>query len=182
MTRTAVRAALALALLLPPVSSAAAADLSIIKTSSVVADNVNTLNPRALPGATIDYAINVTNPLINGVVPVKVVQAVTIVDAIPANTALRVADYGAPGKGPVEFADGSLLGTGLLSSGVGYAFTTLASASDGLDFSTDGVNWTYVPAPDANGYDAKVRAIRIRLTGTQGPGTVFRLRFRVKLS
>ncbi|WP_174280653.1 hypothetical protein [Sphingomonas bacterium] len=181
MTRSARRAMLALALALAA-SPAAAADLSITKTSSVVADNVNALNPKALPGATVDYAITVTDPLLNGVLPIKVVAAVTIVDAVPANTSLRVADYGAAGSGPVEFADGSLLGTGLLASGVGYSFASLASMADGVDFSSDGVTWTYVPTPDANGYDARVKAIRVRLTGTQVAGTAFRLRFRVKLT
>ena len=50
---------------------------------------------------------------------------------------------------------------------------------DGVDFSTDGIDWTYVPVADATGCDANVRAIRVRLTGTQAAASGFRLRYRV---
>ena len=178
MTGVRILAVLALGAL--PLAAAKAAGLAISKTQLVVADAVNALNPRAVPGATVDYAITVTNT--NGVLSGQAIANVAITDAIPAKTMLRVTDYGSAGSGPVEFADGNLLGTGLLGSGVAYGFAGLASATDSVDFSADGVTWTYVPVPDAGGYDARVRAVRIRLSGTQVAATSFRLRFRVRVS
>ena len=43
------------------------------------------------------------------------------------------------------------------SSALTWTFTALNSITDDVDFSNDdGVTWTYVPVPDANGYDAAV--------------------------
>ena len=158
--------------------SAGAAPLTLVKSSSVVADQVSATNPKALPGSTIDYALNVTNPATNGIVPVG---AVVITETIPTTVKLRVADYGAAGSGPIEFADGSLLGTGLLASGLAYRFLSLGSTTDGVEFSS-GSGWTYVPVADAAGYDANVRGVRITMTGTQTSGTTFRLRYRVQVN
>lgn len=155
---------------------AAAAPLTLAKTAAVVADGVNTINPKAIPSARVDYAITVANPLAN---VAATVGAVTVTDALPAGVKLRVADLGAAGSGPVEFVDGNLLGLGLLGSGLTFGFVSLASVADSVDFSADGVTWGYVPVPDASGCDPLVRAIRVRLTGNQVAGSGFRLRFRV---
>ena len=160
---------------LVPVAAAHAAALIVTKSSSVVADSVNTLNPKAIPAATIDYAIRVDNP--NGVLSGTAIAGVTIQDTIPDSVTFRVTAYGA-GTSPVEFADGSLLG--LLGSGLGYTFSGLASTGDGLEF-FNGTTWTYTPVADAQGYDANVRGIRVKLTGTQVAGSSFRLRFRVRV-
>ena len=168
------RIALLLATLAPAVAQAA--PLVLTKTSTVVADQVSTLNPKALPTATVDYAIQVDNP--NSVLSAQTIRVVVIEDAIPTNVVLRVADYGLSGSGPVEFSDGSLLG--LFGSALTYSFTNLASTTDGLEF-YDGASWTYTPTPDAQGYDTKVRAIRVKLTGTQAAASSFRLRFRVRI-
>ncbi len=174
-----MKRAVVLAALLAPLAAAQAAPLAVTKTAAVVADQVNALNPKALPNATVDYAIRVDNP--NTLLSGQAIAAVMIQDTIPTNVVLRVADYGSAGSGPVEFMDGNLLGLGLLGSGLNYGFTSLASTTDGLEFSNDGTTWTYTPVPDAGGYDANVRAIRVRLTGTQAAGSAFRLRFRVRL-
>ena len=71
-------------------------------------------------------------------------------DTLPANTRLFVGNLGAPGSGPVQFVNGSP------SSGLTWTFTALNSTTDDVDFSNDGgTTWTYVPVPDANGYDAR---------------------------
>ncbi|WP_174298205.1 hypothetical protein [Sphingomonas bacterium] len=162
-----------------PLFAATAASLQIAKSSSVVADQVSTLNPRALPGSDIDFALVVTNPTQNAL---ATVGKVVIVDTIPIQARLRVTDYGAAGSGPVGFTDGSLLGLGLAGSGLTYGFAGLASATDGLEFSTDGSNWTYTPVPDAGGFDGRVRAIRVTLSGTQAPASAFRLQYRTRLN
>jgi len=71
-----------------------------------------------------------------------------------------------------------VLGVG--DSGLTYSFSSLASATDGIEFS-DGTSWTYTPVPDASGYDANVRAIRIKPLTTFKAGGSFTVRFRVKL-
>lgn len=158
--------------LLPLALLVAASPLTIVKTSSVVSDPQNNLLPKRVPGAFVDYTITITNP--NGAL--TTVNGVTFADAIPANTALRVADLGLlPGSGPVVFADG-LLPPSLLT----YSFISLGSTSDRLDFSCDnGATWTCTPVADANGTDARVTNIRVRLGGNQVAGSSFSIRFRV---
>lgn len=176
MNRHLATVALAAALALPA-APLRADNLQIVKSTAVVADQVSAINPRALPGSDIDYTLMVANPLANALLPVR---QVVISDTIPVYARLKVADYGAAGSGPVGFTDGDLLGLGLLGSGLTYSYASLASATDGLDF-YDGASWGYVPVADADGYDGKVRAIRVTLTGTQATNSSFRLRYRVRL-
>jgi hypothetical protein len=168
------RAALVLALLATP---ALADPLGMTRSIAVVSDPVGNLSPRALPGGTVDYKSLVTNPVGNLLKPVR---NLVLSETLPANVVLRVTDLAASGKGPVEFADGNLLGTGLLASGLTYSFTSLGSTGDGLEF-FDGTSWSYQPVPDADGYDAKVRAIRVTLTGSFSTATSFQLRYRARI-
>ena len=155
-----------------------AAGLTVTKTSTIVADGMGTLSPKALPGALVDYQLLVASPPGN---LLATVANVTVTDVLPATVKLRVADLVA-GNGPIEFVDGNLLGLGLLGSGLGYSYAGLGSAADGVDFSDNGgVTWTYVPVPDAGGFDPRVRAIRVRLAGSQVAGSGFRLRLRVAI-
>lgn len=165
-------------LLLLVAAPAVAANLTIAKSSAVVSDPVNAaLNPRAIPGATVDYSLLVTNPLANLLLPVK---KVVLVDPLATTVKLRIADYGTAGSGPVEFTDGGLLNLGLLNGGLGYSYVALGNTTDGLEF-YDGSSWAYVPHDDGSGYDANVRAIRVTMTGTQAAGGSFRLRYRVQV-
>lgn len=151
--------------------TAAMAPLTISKTSAVVSDPQGNVLPKRVPGSLIDYTITVSNP--NGIA--TPVTGVTLSDAIPANTILRVGDLGLlPGSGPVVFTDG-VLPASLLT----YSFGGLGSTTDRLDFSRDnGATWTYVPSGE---FDANVTNIRVRLGGTQVAGSSFTLRFRVKV-
>lgn len=153
--------------------------LTITKTATVISDPLGvTLTPRSLPGAVVDYKVVYRNPGANWLTPVK---NIVTDDVLPANVALKVSDLVTAGKGPLEFLDGSLLGLGLGGSGLTYTFTTLASTTDSIDF-YNGTNWGYVPQPDADGYDANVRAIRISTgTTTFAAGTAFQFRYRVKI-
>lgn len=162
---------MALALIAAP---AAAANLTIVKSTTIVGDQVNTLNPKALPGATIDYGLLVTNPIGNIGVPVA---QVVITEPIPADVKLLVDNINGTSGGPVEFSDGGLLG--LLPSGLTYTYTALTSTTDKLEF-FDGSNWNYQPT-STGGYDANVRAIRVTLTGTHATAGSFRLRYRVQV-
>ena len=160
--------------LVAPVS-AGADPLTVDKSASVVADAVNALNPRILPGSTLDITLLVTNPAGNLLKPVR---QVVVSDPIPVTMKLRLRDPAVANSEPVAFADGTLLGLGLTATDLTYSFGGLASASDSLEFS-DGTSWTYVPVPDAAGYDGNVREIRVTLAGTHRTGTRFRLRYRV---
>lgn len=149
-------------------------NIMIIKSAQIVSDPYNGgVNPQAIPGATMLYDITVTNQG-NGTA-----DAVTVGDAVPANTGLRVADIGAPGSGPVAFIDGAT------ASGLSYSFLGLGSGVDNLEFSNDnGATWNYTPVADGNGLDTAVTNIRTPLTGTfsaaAGPNQpYFVLRFQV---
>ena len=168
MTQRSLRMILALIAALVMTTPAIAADLNVDKTSTIVGDQVNTLTPaRNLPGATIDYSLVVTNPLLNLVT----IRRVVIEDVIPATVKFRVLPYGS-GSTAVEFTNGALLGLQLLSSGLTYG---------SIEYS-DGASWTYVPHDDGTGYDGKVRGIRVTMSnGIMTTGGAFRLRYRVML-
>ena len=152
----------------------AAAPLTVVKTASTVSDPTGQLMPKAIPGAVVDYTITITNPGSNWNTTVK---TVTFQDAIPARTKLRVSDLGLLNSGPLVFSDGLIPPTGLT-----YSFLGLGRGDDGVFFSSDnGATWTYTPVADADGYDANVTHIRVRLSGNQTAGSSFSLRFRVKL-
>lgn len=58
-----------------------AVNLSITKTASVISDGVNVLNPKALPGAIVQYCLTVTNATL-----LTPASGVNLTDVIPANT------------------------------------------------------------------------------------------------
>lgn len=152
--------------------------LRVAKTVAPTSDPINgTTNPKSIPGSVQLYNVRVTN---QGSGPVDN-NAVLIVDSVPANTRLFVGDLGGAGSGPITFVNGTP------SSALTWTFTALNSTTDDVDFSNDsGVTWTYVPVPDANGYDAAVTTLRLRPKGTM-PGNgagdpYFELRFRVSVN
>ena len=104
-----------------------------------------------------------------------------VTEPLPANVALFVGDLGG-GTGPVEFVDGS----GTAASGLSFVFGGLGDPTDSLEFSTDGISYAYTPVPDADGFDAAVRFVRVRPFGSfqaadNGLEREFRLRFRVRV-
>lgn len=151
--------------------------ISVSKSVTLASDPLGNLIARSLPGSVAEYRTVATNPIANLFKPVRNIQ---LVEPLPDTVVLRVADLAGPGKGPVEFADGSLLGTGLLSSGLTYSYSAAAPTTDGLEF-WNGTTWAYQPVADAEGYDRNVRAIRITLGSTFATGSTFQLRYRVKI-
>jgi hypothetical protein len=152
--------------------------LLVAKTVAPTSDPINgTTNPKSIPGSVQLYNVRVTN---QGSGPVDN-NAVAIVDSVPANTRLFVGNLGGAGSGPIAFVNGSP------SSALTWTFTALNSTTDDVDFSNDnGVTWTYVPVPDANGYDAAVTTLRLKPKGTMpgngGGNPYFELRFRVTVN
>lgn len=150
-----------------------------LKTVQVTSDPVNgASNPKFIPGAEALYTIRITNQGAGTVTS----NSISIVDPIPANTQLFVNDLGAAGSGPNVFVDGSP------SSGLTYTFTSLASTTDDVEFSSDGgATYVYTPVPNAQGYDPAVTHIRLKPKGTMAgntgagsPSFDFRFRVRVK--
>ena len=172
-----MRTILAVLLTLLVVTPARADPLVITKSVTMISDPLGNVFPRSVPGSVADYKTLATNPLANVVKPVR---NIVLVETLPDTVDLRVLDLGGAGKGPVEFADGSLLGTGLLSSGLTYVYSAATPAADGIEF-WNGSTWAYQPVADANGYDHAVRAIRITLGATFATTTSFQLRYRVKI-
>lgn len=55
--------------------------LTVVKSSTVISDGVNIANPKALPGATVQYCLTVANATL-----LTAANGVTLTDVIPANT------------------------------------------------------------------------------------------------
>jgi uncharacterized repeat protein (TIGR01451 family) len=97
----------------------------------------------------------------------------TITDPIPADAAMYVST--ASGN-PVAFVNGAT------ASGLSYTYASHVS------YSSAGVSgpWTYTPAPDVNGFDPLVRAVRIAPAGVMsaaGSGNpAFTIQFRVRIN
>lgn len=131
--------------------------LLVLKSVSVVEDPFNgTSNPKAIPGSTVQYLVSTTNSG-SGAVDA---DSLIVTDPIPANAALRVADFDGSTPGPVQMIDGSP------ASGLNYTFVSLADAGDDVSFSNDGATtFNYVPVADANGVDLNVTHVRINPKG-----------------
>ena len=152
-------------------------DVLFLKSSQVISDGLGNSAPvaKAIPGATVLYRLTITNQG-DGATD----SNVTIVDPIPANTSLCVADPCAQSLDPVQFAD-SPLGTN--ASGLSYNYASHVDYSK-----SPGPTYTYgaTLTPDANGYDSGVTSVRIRPSGsfnaaTAGTPAGFELLFRVQV-
>lgn len=144
----------------------ATAVLEVTKTSIVISDPVNgTANPKAIPGAIIEYSINVRN------IGDRAVDAssIVIIDEMPIDMAFATGT-------PVTFADGSpTSGLNTFNSSTMVRFSSAPGQAG---------PFTYVP----NGsFDQNVRAIRIAPTGTMAAATSatnqpsFTIRFRAQV-
>jgi len=140
--------------------------LTISKTADVLLDPVNgTDNPKAIPGATVNYTVETTNTGSGG----ADTDTFSMIDAVPANTFLFVADYDASTAGPVQFTDGAT------PSGLTYTFTALDDPGDDINFSNDGgVTWDYEPTANVDGVDPQVTHVLVNpkgmLAGSSGSG------------
>ena len=104
-----------------------APSLTVTKTSAVVSDPINnTTNPKAIPGATLQYTITVANAVAGAAA-----AAVTIADVIPANTTYLPNSITLNGAA-VSDATGYTVATTTVSVNAG---ALAAGASDILKFS-----------------------------------------------
>ena len=125
---------------------------SVLKSSVVKSDPFNgTTNPKSIPAAIMTYSVQVTNSGLGS----PDIDSVLVSDPIPANTALVVTGT------PFTFIQGTP------SSNLSFTYTSLASATDDVEFSNDGgASWTYTPTADGNGTDLNVTNIRFNPKGT----------------
>ena len=149
-------------------------NITVSKTSVSFTDTLG--GSFALPGATVEYLISVQN---SGNAPPNY-NSLVLTEALPAQMALVVTDFGGGTLGPVQFQEGSP------ASGLGYSFIALGSTADSISFSTDGLNFNYTPVDSGDGTDASVTHIRITPTGYLAPDTGsgpagFYLRLRGKI-
>ena len=103
----------------------AAADLSVFKSSRVVDDFVSATNPKAIPGAIVEYCITVTNAT-----GASSASNINISDIIPANTTYT------PGT---LFVDGSVTTPGVGQTCSGGSAVTDANDADAGEFVVDTV-------------------------------------------
>jgi uncharacterized repeat protein (TIGR01451 family) len=140
--------------------------LEISKVSTVISDPLNgTTNPKAIPGAVVEYTITVRN------VGAGTVDASSIVllDVMPAGMAFAVGT-------PVTFTNGSPASG--LNTFNANTMVTYSQVAGGV------APYTYTPT---GSYDANVRGIRIAPTGTMAAATSgtaqpsFTIRFRAQV-
>lgn len=142
---------------------------SLAKSSQAGTDPFNgATNPKLIPGARVDYTVAIANP--NPFAATA--DSILIIDPTPARLSLYVGNISGSSGGPLRFQNGAT------ASGLTYTFTSLASTTDDVDFSSDGgATWTYVPTPNSQGADPLVTRIRIRPKGAMAANSSFTLLF-----
>lgn len=150
--------------------------ITISKNSTVLSDPINATSPKAIPGAIVEYAVNISNAgygYIN-------TDSVILTDPIATATTFF---FGSP-IDPVTFTDGAT------ASGLSLTFIDLASTTDDVDFSNDGGLTFVTPSSDASGFDSTsppINFIRINPKGEfRGGDTVnnpsMEIKFRVRVN
>ena len=110
-----------------------------------------------MPGAWIRYEVRVENRGPDGLDG----DSIVIIDEIPTETAVCVVSActcsgaACPAVDPVEFDETA----SPVATGLSFDYAVHVS------YSVDGVDFTYVPVPDAEGFDANVRYVRVTPEG-----------------
>ena len=151
--------------------------LIVSEVSSIISDPVNgTSNPKAIPGAIVQYLINVIN---TGTEPTDP-DTVVVWDDGPADAKMCLI---ARSGGPVIFGEPS--GSSGLTydyGGAGSIPGDLAVTTDDLEFSNDdGVSFAYVPTADADGCDAAITDFRVNPAGGFAAGQQFTITVRYQV-
>ena len=141
--------------------------LTVVKSSTVLSDPLNTSNPKRIPMSVVRYDISVTN---SGPGTVDS-GTLVITDVLPANTAMYVSTSSGD---PVVFLNGAT------ASGLTFNYASHVRYSS----AGAGGPWGYTPVPDAAGFDAAVRAVQITpagvmsAAGSGNPSFTIQLRVR----
>lgn len=159
--------------------------LTIQKSVKTVYDPVNILtNPKAIPGAYVQYSLTVSNPSNLPVTADSVILGDVIPDNVQVITEPLYTQQGYPGaRGPFQYLDGTRGdGSTGTASGLSFTFAGLASTSDSPSYSSDGTSFGYTPTTNANLVDPSIRAIRLQMFGTMAPSSVFTVNFLVRVN
>jgi len=135
-------------------------DLMTIKSVFGVTDAraFNNSQPKAIPGASVTYSIQIINV---GIGPTEI-DSVFVTDTIPPGTEMYVGDGS---TSPVIWSE-----TG---SGLTYSFVSLGDTGDDIDFTSDsGPTPTYNYTPTGvDGYDSAVTGFQINPKGAMNPSS-----------
>ena len=137
----------------------------VVKSSSVLTDPINgSTSPKAIPGAEVQYTIQVIN---NGI-GVADADSIVITDVVPANTTMYV----------------DTAGSAVTFSCSGCGLTTPWTYSNAVSYSYQpGGGPPYVYPPTTIGYDPLVKGVRIKPSGTlNGGGASFTVIFKMKIN
>lgn len=151
--------------------------LNVSKVSSLISDPVNgATNPKAIPGALVQYLITVTNTGSEA----ADADSVVVWDDGPADAKMCL--IGRAG-GPVIFSDpGANSGLNYAYGGAGSVAGDLAVTTDDLEFSSnDGATFNYVPSQDGDGCDTAITDFRVRPGGAFAPGGNFTITVRYRI-
>ncbi|KEO91142.1 proprotein convertase, P [Erythrobacter longus] len=145
-------------------------DLTVSKVSSIIADPVNgTTNPKAIPGATVEYLITVTNTGIDAAFE----DTVRVLDNGPADARMCLISRAG---GPIIFNDPGG------NSNLTYAFASLGSGADDVEFSNNnGASFAYTPVDDGTGCDANITDFRVNPGGAFAAGATFTITVRYEI-
>ena len=152
--------------------------VAIDKSLQTLQDMISATEPKSIPGAWIRYQVRVENQGPDGLNA----DSIDIVDEIPVEVSLCVTPActcvgaGCSQVDPVHFDESA----SPISTGLTFDYPTQ------VEYSTDGVNFTYTPIPDADGFDSSVRYVRVRPAGamnqpSSGSNAEFELRYVVRL-
>jgi uncharacterized repeat protein (TIGR01451 family) len=133
----------------PGASQSCSAQPLASKSISIVSDPFGNPDPFALPGSVVEYTLSVTNEGQR-----LDIDTVVLTDALPKDVKLVVA-----GTNAFELSDGPT------PSYLSLDWTNAASTSDGVSFSTDGSDFSYIPTPDGDGADSAITHVRFSTTG-----------------
>jgi uncharacterized repeat protein (TIGR01451 family) len=152
-------------------------DISVSKISSIIADPINgTTNPKAIPGATVEYLITVTNIGVDA----AFADTVRVLDDGPADAKMCLIDRSG---GPVIFGDpGSNSGLTYQYGGSLGVVGDLGVTTDDLEFSNNnGASFGYTPVDDGTGCDGNITDFRVNPEGAFAGGGNFTITVRYEI-
>ncbi len=152
-------------------------DLTVSKISSIIADPINgTTNPKAIPGATVEYLITVTNIGSDSVFQ----DTVSVLDNGPADAKMCLIDRNG---GPVIFSDpGGNSDLTYQYGGPGDVAADLGVTTDDLEFSNNGgTSFAYIPVDDGTGCDTNITDFRVNPSGEFAGGGNFTITVRYEI-
>ncbi len=150
-------------------------DIDITKISENFADTITPVG-YALPDTIFDYVINITNSGNSR----PNFDTVIAMDNLPSGVAMVIDDIAGAGSGPVSITNGAV------PSELSYIFNGLSDLTDSLEFSTDGVDFNYIPSDSGDGTDPNITHIRVTFFGAMAPqngatASSLELRFKTKI-